>query len=90
MVVFALGKNLLFKSALGHCVLKLEKFGKLFMNYDIICIMIPVSNLEFIGQKLFLKVKLSFSDNQKAKSGAGSEIGGSGSLKERIGRGKSQ
>ena len=52
--------------------------------------MISVSNIEFLGQKLFLKVKLSFSDNQKAKSGAGSEIGGSGSSKERIGRGKSQ
>ena len=31
---------------------------------------------------------LSFSDNQKAQSGAGIEIGGSGSAKERLGRGK--
>ena len=33
---------------------------------------------------------LSFPVNQKTRSGAGSIIGGSGSEKERIGRGKSQ
>ena len=44
-----------------------------------------------IAQKLLILIlMLSVSDNQKAKSGAGSEIGGSGSAKERVRRGKSQ
>ena len=34
MVVFALGKNLLFKSVLGHCVLRMFFFSCLACHYD--------------------------------------------------------